>query len=114
MKKSLETGYSRFPVFGKNKDDTVGIVHVKDALLKKEKTPVKEIMRDVLKISPGMKIDNVLREMQRKRNHIAVIQSEEGRTLGLVTMEDLIEEIFGEIRDEHDALMEIKLYKFIN
>ncbi len=103
MKKSVETGYSRFPVFGKNKDDIVGIVHVKDSLLKKEKTPVKEIMRDVLKISPGMKIDNVLREMQRKRNHIAIIQSAEGRTLGLVTMENLIEEIFGEIRDEHDA-----------
>lgn len=103
IKKSMETGYSRFPVFGKSKDDIVGIVHVKDALLKKEKTPVKEIMRDVLKISPGMKIDNVLREMQRKRNHIAIIQSVEGRTLGLVTMENLIEEIFGDIKDEYDA-----------
>lgn len=103
IKKSIETGYSRFPVFGKDKDDIVGIVHVKDAMLKTEKTPVKEIMRDVLKISPGVKVDDVLREMQRKRNHIAIIQSKEGRTLGLVTLEDLIEEIFGEIRDEHDA-----------
>ncbi len=102
MKKSMETGYSRFPVFGKNKDDIRGIVHVKDALLKKEKTPVKEIMREALKIPSGMKIDNVLREMQRKRNHIAIIQSAEGRTIGLVTMEDLIEEIFGEIKDEYD------------
>ncbi|MCD6223149.1 MAG: HlyC/CorC family transporter [Thermoplasmata archaeon] len=103
IKKAVETGYSRFPVYRDNLDDIVGMVHVKDALLKDGKMKVKEIMRDILKINPGMKIDDVLREMQRRKVHMAIIQSKEGRTLGIVTLEDLIEELFGEIVDEHDV-----------
>ncbi|MBE0517014.1 MAG: CBS domain-containing protein [Methanophagales archaeon] len=80
----------------------MGIVHVKDALLKDKHTPVKEIMRGAVKIPPVMKADTVLREMQRKKVHMAVIQSKEGDIMGLVTLEDLIEEIFGDFRDEHD------------
>lgn len=103
IKKAVETGYSRFPVYRDNLDDIVGMVHVKDALMKDEKMKVKEIMRDILKINPGMKIDDVLREMQKRKVHMAIIQSKEGKTLGIVTMEDLIEELFGEIVDEHDV-----------
>jgi len=103
IKKAVETGYSRFPVYRDNMDDIVGMVHVKDALLKDGKMKVKEIMRDILKINPGMKIDDVLREMQRRKVHMAIIQSKEGKTLGIVTLEDLIEELFGEIVDEHDV-----------
>jgi CBS domain containing-hemolysin-like protein len=102
IKKSVETGYSRFPVCRDGIDDIVGMVHVKDALTKDKNLPVKEIMRDILKISPRMKVDDVLREMQKRKVHIAILQSKEGKTIGLLTLEDLIEEIFGEIRDEHD------------
>lgn len=103
VKKATETGYSRFPVYRENKDDIIGIAHVKDALLKDENKAVKEIMKSVLKISPKMKVDDVLREMQRRKVHMAVIQSKDGTTMGLVTLEDLIEEVFGEIKDEHDT-----------
>jgi len=103
IKKSVETGYSRFPVYRENLDDIVGMVHGKDALMKDKNTPIKEIMRDILKITPGMKIDDVLREMQKRKVHMAILQSKDGKTIGIVTLEDLIEEIFGEIKDEHDV-----------
>ncbi|MCD6571874.1 MAG: HlyC/CorC family transporter [Thermoplasmata archaeon] len=102
--KSIETGFSRFPVCKKgNINKIVGMVHIKDALAVKDKNmPVKKIMRDILKVGPGMKADDVLREMQRKKVHIAVVKDRRNKVKGIVTMEDLIEEIFGEIADEHD------------
>jgi putative hemolysin len=102
LKISAETGYSRFPVYQDTKEAIMGIAHVKDALLRDVQTPVREIMRETVTISPKMKADDVLREMQRIKVHMAVLQSKEGDIIGIVTMEDLIEEIFGEIRDEHD------------
>lgn len=78
------------------------MVHVKDALNRDRNTPLREIEREIIKISPKMKVDDVLREMQQRKIHMAVLQSKEGRTIGLLTLEDLIEEIFGEIKDEHD------------
>jgi len=105
IKKSLETGFSRFPVYRDNIDDIVGMVHVKDTLAIEDKdTPISSILRDILKIRAGMKADDVLREMQRRKTHIAILQGEDGSTLGLVTLEDLIEEVFGEISDEHDKV----------
>jgi len=102
--KSIETGFSRFPVCKKgNINKIVGMVHIKDALAVKDKNmPVKKIMRDILKVGPRMKADDVLREMQRKKVHLAVIKDRRNKVKGIVTMEDLIEEIFGEIADEHD------------
>ncbi|HUV03379.1 MAG TPA: hemolysin family protein [Desulfobacteria bacterium] len=103
LKLSADTGYSRFPVYrDENEEEIVGIAHVKDALLRETHTPVTEIMRGIITIPPKMKANDVLREMQRNKVHMAVLQSQEGRTIGIVTLEDLIEEIFGEIRDEHD------------
>ena len=102
LKVAAETGYSRFPVYRKHKEDFVGVVLVKDALLTDKHTPLKALMRDLFIITPKMKADDALREMQRKKAHLAVIQSKEGKIIGIVTMEDLIEEVFGEIRDEHD------------
>jgi putative hemolysin len=102
LKISAETGYSRFPVYRDNKEAIMGIAHVKDALLRDVHTPVHEIMRETVTILPKMKADDVLREMQRIKVHMAVLQSKEGKMMGIVTLEDLIEEIFGEIRDEHD------------
>ena len=97
----VDTGHSRFPVFN-DKKDIIGVVHLKDALLKDKNLPVSSIMKPVLKISPDMKVDTVLRKMQKKKTHMAILESNENKILGLVTMEDLIEEIFGDIKDEHD------------
>jgi len=102
-KRAIETGHSRFPVYKKNKKDIVGIAHVKDTLLKDEKSQVKNIMKSVLFVKQKMKADNVLRMMQKKKAHMAIVESKNGKILGIVTLEDLIEEIFGEISDEHDA-----------
>jgi len=104
IEKSIKTGYSRFPVYRRNHDDVVGMVHVKDSLdVEDEKLPVKDIMRKILKIDSRMKVDDVLRLMKKQKTHLALLQNLKGQTLGLVSMEDLIEEVFGEISDEHDV-----------
>jgi putative hemolysin len=104
INKSIKTGFSRFPVYRKDIDDIVGMVHVKDTLKLEDTTiPVKQIMRKILKIDSRMKVDDVLREMKRSKTHLALLMTPEGKTRGLVSMEDLIEEIFGEIVDEHDT-----------
>jgi putative hemolysin len=103
IKKSVETGFSRFPVYKKNYDDVVGMVHIKDTLeIKDKSTKVKKIMRDVLIVNPSMKADDVFRKMRKYKTHLAVLKDTNGKTIGLVSMEDLVEEIFGEISDEHD------------
>ncbi|MDH7506557.1 MAG: hemolysin family protein [Candidatus Thermoplasmatota archaeon] len=103
IEKSLKHGFSRFPVYKNDYDDIIGMVHIKDTLLfKDENLPVKNIIRPILKVDYRMKADDVLREMKKSKTHLAILQNKEGKTLGLVSMEDLIEEIFGEITDEHD------------
>jgi len=103
IQKSIKTGYSRFPAYRKNLDDVVGMVHIKDSLIIKDTSlTVKNIVRPILKIDFHMKVDDVLREMKRNKTHLALLQDKKGKTLGLLSMEDLIEEIFGEIADEHD------------
>jgi len=104
IQKSIQTGFSRFPVWRNNLDDIIGMVHVKDSLIVTEKNiSVKSIMRPILKIDTSMKVDDVLRIMKAKKTHLALLQTADGKTRGLVSMEDLIEEIFGEIADEHDV-----------
>jgi len=104
IQKSIKTGFSRFPTYGKDLNDIVGMVHVKDSLIIEDTSlQVKNIMRKILKIDSSMKIDDVFREMKRNKTHLALLQDRDGKTLGLVSMEDLIEEIFGEISDEHDV-----------
>jgi len=103
LEKSIKTGFSRFPVYRKNYDDIIGMVHVKDTLIIEDETiSVKNIMRKILKINSSMKVDDVFREMKKNKTHLALLQNKKKVTLGLVSMEDLIEEIFGEITDEHD------------
>lgn len=102
--KAFETGFSRFPVYRDNLNDIIGMVHIKDSLNKNDDLPLSSIMRDIIKITPGMKVDDVLREMQKRKRHMAVLHSKNAETIGLVTLEDLIEEIFGDIKDEHDII----------
>ena len=97
-----ETGITRIPVYEKNLDGIIGMAHAKDILkLNGENVPIKEMMRPILKVDGKMRADDVLRKMQRENTHLAIVKND-GKTLGLVSMEDLIEEIVGEIEDEHD------------
>lgn len=103
-----KSGYSRFPVYKENLDKIVGVVHVKDLLqflqnksFINEET-IKEITRDVLFVPERKMISEMLKEFQQKKMHIAIVVDEFGGTSGLITLEDIIEEIIGEIWDEHD------------
>jgi CBS domain containing-hemolysin-like protein len=102
IKRSAETGFSRFPVYRGREEHIVGMVHVKDVLLKDTSMSLKELMREIVRLPATMKVDDVLRVLQREKMHMAAIETNDGRIIGVVTLEDLIEEIFGEIHDEHD------------
>ena len=101
----LEEQFSRYPVIGKDVNDVRGILYVKDFqnALAKGLVDIRKIIKPPFFIPETMKISNLLREMQRKRIHMALVIDEYGGVSGLVTMEDLLEEIVGEIRDEYDT-----------
>jgi putative hemolysin len=101
-----EEQFSRYPVYGKELNDIRGILNAKDFLTLFGKTgqvDIRKIIRPPFYIPETMKISLLLREMQRRRIHMALVVNEYGGVSGLVTMEDLVEEIVGEIRDEHDV-----------
>lgn len=99
-----EEQFSRYPVVGKDLNDIRGILYAKDFLnaLARGEADVRKLIKPPFFIPETKKISNLLREMQRKRVHMALVIDEYGGVSGLVTMEDLIEEIVGEIRDEYD------------
>jgi putative hemolysin len=99
-------GYSRIPVYGDGIDDIVGVVHAKDLMRADrdlESGRVAEVMRDARFVPESKRIAQLLREMQAETFHIAIVVDEYGGTAGLVTLEDLIEEVVGEIVDEFDV-----------
>ncbi len=100
-----EEQFSRYPVIGKDLNDIRGILYVMDFLNAPAKgsIDIRKLMKPPFFIPETMKISNLLREMQRKRVHMALVIDEYGGVSGLVTMEDLLEEIVGEIRDEYDV-----------
>ncbi len=101
----MQTGHSRFPVIGENKDDVIGILLAKDLLhhyAGEEEFNVRDMLRPAVFI-PGSKPLNVLlKEFRKNRNHMAVVVDEYGGVAGLVTIEDVIEQIVGDIEDEYD------------
>jgi len=102
----LENMYSRYPVYRKNIEDIVGVVHGKDLLgrlVAGEEFDLASIMLPPVFVPEGKKVSRLLKQMQRTRNQMAFVVDEYGGLSGLVTTEDLIEELVGEIRDEHDA-----------
>lgn len=109
MSLALRSGYSRIPVIGENLDDIVGFAYLKD-LTKRvfdrheaETQRVDSVMRSALYVPDSKPIDALLREMQAERRHVGVVVDEYGGTAGLVTIEDVVEEIVGEITDEYDV-----------
>ena len=103
---ALDTGRSRFPVFDKDLDDIIGVVHVKSVYRlspeERRTTHVSEIMRDILAVPETRKLEEILSDMRRRRTQMAVVIDEHGATSGIITLEDLLEEILGEIKDEYD------------
>ncbi|MCC6460139.1 MAG: HlyC/CorC family transporter [Saprospiraceae bacterium] len=102
---TLREGYSRYPVYEDSMDQIVGFVHAKDllvAVMDKSSQSLRELVRPVLYVHLNKKIGQLLRQFQKERRQIAVVTNEFGGTVGLVTMEDIIEELVGEIQDEHD------------
>lgn len=105
---ALRSGFSRIPVTGENEDDIVGIVYLKDLARKThinreaESELVSTAMRPAAFVPDTKNAGDLLREMQQERNHVAVVVDEYGGTAGIVTIEDILEEIVGEITDEYD------------
>lgn len=102
-----EEGFTRIPVFSKNQDNIIGVLHAKDLLRICSLPPGQSIgLRDVLNppmiIPESMQITHLLRDFQAKKKHMAIVIDEFGSVRGLVTLEDVVEEIVGEISDEHD------------
>jgi CBS domain containing-hemolysin-like protein len=106
---ALRSGFSRIPVVGENEDDVVGIAYLKDIVAWSHEHPGAEatekiatVMRSASYVPDSKPVDELLRQMQAQRNHMVIVIDEYGGTAGLVTIEDLLEEIVGEITDEYD------------
>src|SRR3954465_555205 len=98
--------HSRYPVFRESLDDVIGMVHIKDVLAywgAPKKFNLRDILRRVVFVAPPLPVLDMLLDMRRSRTHMALVVDEFGGTDGLLTIEDLVEEIVGEIEDEHDV-----------
>ena len=103
-----ESGYSRIPIYDDDLDNIHGIVYYKDFFSDALNTaiPISEIVKPVMYVTKTQKINDVLKDLQEKQMHLAVVTDEYGSTAGIVTLEDILEEIVGEIWDEHDEIIE--------
>jgi Mg2+/Co2+ transporter CorC len=103
----VESGHSRFPVIGEDRDQILGILLAKDLLRLQaagdESFEIREYMRPVVFVPESKRLNVLLKEFRRSHNHIAMVGDEYGGVCGLVTIEDVIEQIVGEIDDEHDV-----------
>nr|WP_204025060.1 hemolysin family protein [Micromonospora andamanensis] len=106
----LRSGFSRIPVIGESVDDVLGILYLKDLIRRTQggaaedhQLPVAELMRPATFVPESKPVDDLLSEMQAARNHLVIVVDEYGGTGGLVTIEDILEEIVGEITDEYDV-----------
>jgi putative hemolysin len=109
VRELLKAPHSRYPVIGDSADDIIGFVHVRDLLnpdLSSRTTPVAEVARPVLSMPDTVRVLRALSEMRRGSSHLAIVLDEYGGTAGIVTMEDLVEELVGDITDEYDIVVE--------
>jgi CBS domain containing-hemolysin-like protein len=106
----LEQGYSRYPVYNVSLDNIIGMVHSKDILknlIEKQSKKLSEIKRDVLFINENKRVIDVLRSFQKHKTEFGIVVDEFGATIGIITMEDILEELVGDIQDEHDEEISI-------
>lgn len=106
----LKEGYSRYPIYDKSLDEIKGIVHSKDIVqhyINRTNKSLLEISHPPYTVTENKPIDHLLREFQKKKVQMAVVISEYGGTIGIVTLEDILEELVGEIQDEHDHELQI-------
>ncbi len=111
IKQMSDANHSRVPVYRGTLDDVAGIIHIKDlfANLRNDQTPaVESLLRPALFISPTIRLLDLLHEMRLRRRHLALVVDEFGGVDGLITIEDLVEEIVGEIEDEHDTTAQLR------
>lgn len=104
----MESGHSRFPVIGENRDEVVGILLAKDllrysALAEQARFNIRDILRPVVFVPESKRLDRLLQDFRRTHNHMAIVVDEYGGVAGLVTIEDVLEQIVGEIEDEYDV-----------
>ncbi|HYG85280.1 MAG TPA: hemolysin family protein [Azospirillum sp.] len=112
IQRMSDEAHSRLPVYRETLDDVVGMVHIKDVLAcvaSQKAMELKDIVRDVSIVAPSMPVLDLLLQMRQTRQHMALVVDEFGGIDGLVTIEDLVEEIVGEIEDEHDEAAQPRL-----
>lgn len=117
LKFAAENSYSRYPIYEEDIDNIIGIVHIKDLIAQYLKDPNVDIismMEKPMYIHPTMDISKLLSKMQKEQTHMAIVVDEYGQTEGVVTMEDIIEEIVGNIFDEHDETEEEEITELTN
>jgi len=107
LRLALQSGYSRIPVLGESIDDIIGVAYLKDLVRAEAEADgtvaaLAEVMRPAVFVPDSKRVDELLKEMQAARNHMAIVVDEYGGTAGVVTIEDILEEIVGEITDEYD------------
>jgi len=102
-----EVRHSRIPIYEGTIDNIIGVVYTKDLIIKKGET-IRDYIQPILSVPDSKKVDELMRQMQRARGHIAEVVDKNGVTLGIVTLEDVIEEIVGEIYDEFEGIDRIK------
>ncbi|MBE5945083.1 MAG: HlyC/CorC family transporter [Lachnospiraceae bacterium] len=105
LRYALDNRFSRYPVYEEDLDNIIGVIHLKElisAYMEEPSTPVTQIMEEPIFIHPTFNISKLLQKMQLEKIHMSIVVDEYGQTEGLVAMEDIIEEIVGNICDEHD------------
>ncbi len=111
-----ETGHTRYPLCQEDKDHVIGMIHIRDLMdlnmCSLQEKDLRTVMREILVIPEGMSVAKLLQFMRRKRTHLAVVADEYGGTAGLVALEDVLEEIVGDIHDEHDEDIDADIKRF--
>ena len=109
LREVVQAPHSRYPVMGESADDVIGFLHLRDLLdpeVSARTTPIRELARPVASMPGTVRVLRALNDMRRERQHIAIVLDEYGGTAGIVTIEDLVEELVGEISDEYDVVVE--------
>lgn len=118
MRVVRETGHTRYPLCMEDKDHVIGMVHIRDLMdldmCGLDDKDIRTVMREILVVPEGMSVAKLLQFMRRKRTHLAVVADEYGGTAGLVALEDVIEEIVGDIQDEHDDAETAEIKRLAN